>query len=36
MLGEAFPRVILDFPQERGKTARVRMLRELLQGEGWY
>ena len=36
MLGEALPGVNLDCPQEKGKKPRVRMLRELLQREGWY
>ena len=36
MLGEALPGVSLDCPQEKGKKPRVRMLRELLQREGWY
>ena len=36
MQGEALPGVRLDFPQQRGKKPRVRMLRELLQREGWY
>ena len=36
MLGEALPGVNLDCPQEREKKPRVRMLRELLQREGWY
>ena len=35
MLGEALPGVRLDCPRERGKKRRVRMLRELLQREGW-
>ena len=36
MLGEALPGVSLDCPQEQGKKNRVRVLRELLQQEGWY
>ena len=36
MLGDAPPEVNLDCPQERGKQPRVRMLRQLLQREGWY
>ena len=36
MLGEALLGMILDCPQERGTKPRVRMLRELLQREGWY
>ena len=36
MLGEALPGVSLDCPQEKRKKPRVRMLRELLQREGWY
>ena len=36
MLGEALPGVNLDCPQEKGSRPRVRMLRELLQREGWY
>ena len=36
MLGEALPGVNLDCPQEKGSKPRVRMLRELLQREGWY
>ena len=36
MLGEALPRVNLDCPQKRGKKPRVRILRGLLQEEGWY
>ena len=36
MLGEALPGVNLDRPEEKGKRPRVRMLRELLQWEGWY
>ena len=36
MLGEALPGVSLDCPREEGKRLRVRMLRELLQREGWY
>ena len=35
-LGEAHPGLNLDCPQEKGSKPRVRMLRELLQGEGWY
>ena len=34
--GEALPGISLDCPQERGKKPRVRMLRGLLQREGWY
>ena len=36
MLGEALPGVNLDCPREKGTKPRVRMLRELLQREGWY
>ena len=36
MLGEPLPGVNLDCPQEKGNKPRVRMLRELLQREGWY
>ena len=36
MLGEALPQVSLARPQEKEKKPRVRMLRELLQREGWY
>ena len=36
MLGEALLGVSLDCPRERGKKPRVRMLRKLLQREGWY
>ena len=36
MLGEALPGVSLDCLREKGKKPRVRMLRELLQREGWY
>ena len=36
MLGEALPGVNLECPQEKGSKPRVRMLRELLQREGWY
>ena len=36
MLGKALPGVSLDCLQERGKKPRVRMLRELMQREGWY
>ena len=36
MPGEALPGVSLDCPQEKGKKPRARMLRELLQREGWY
>ena len=36
MLGEALTGVNLDCPQANGKKPRVRMLRELLQREGWY
>ena len=36
MLGEALPGVSLDCHREKGKKPRVRMLRELLQKEGWY
>ena len=36
MLGEALPGVSLDCPKDGGKKPRVRMLRELLQREGWY
>ena len=36
MLGEALPRLNLDCPQEKVSKPRVRMLRELLQREGWY
>ena len=36
MLGEALPGMSLDCPQYKGKKPRVRMLRELLQREGWY
>ena len=36
MLGEALPGVSLHCPQEKGRKPRVRMLRELLQREGWY
>ena len=36
MLGEALPGPSLDCPQEKKKKPRVRMLRELLQREGWY
>ena len=36
MQGEALSGVSLDCPQEKGKKPRVRMLRELLQREGWY
>ena len=36
MLGEALPGLNLDCPQEEGSKPRVRMLRELLQREGWY
>ena len=36
MLGEALSGVSLDCPQEKGKKPRARMLRELLQMEGWY
>ena len=36
MVGEALPGVNLDCPQEKGSKPRVRMLRELLQREGWY
>ena len=36
MLGEALPGVDLEGPKERGRKPRVRMLRELLQREGWY
>ena len=36
MLGEALTGVSLDCPRERGKKPRARMLRELLQREGWY
>ena len=36
MLGEALRGVSLDCPQEKGKKPRVRMLRQLLQREGWY
>ena len=36
MLGEALPGMSLDCPQEKITKPRVRMLRELLQREGWY
>ena len=36
MLGEALPGVSLDCLQEKEKKPRVRMLWELLQGQGWY
>ena len=36
MLGDAPPGVNLDCPQEKVSKPRVRMLRELLQREGWY
>ena len=36
MLEEALPGVSLDCSQEKGKKPRVRMVRELLQREGWY
>ena len=36
MLGEALRGVSLDCPHERDKRAKVRMLREPLQREGWY
>ena len=36
MLGEALPGVNLDCPQEKETKPRVRMLRGLLQREGWY
>ena len=36
MLGEALPGVNLDCPREKGSKPMVRMLRELLQREGWY
>ena len=36
MLGEALPGMNLDCPQKYGKQPRVRMLRDLLQREGWY
>ena len=36
MLQEALPGMSLDCPHEKGKKPRVRMLRELLQREGWY
>ena len=36
ILGEALPGVSLDCPRERRKKPRVRMMRELLQREGWY
>ena len=36
MLGAALPGVRLDCPQEKGKSPRVQMLRELLQREGQY
>ena len=36
MLGEALPGVNLDCPRKRGKKPGLRMLRELLQKEGWY
>ena len=36
MLGEALPGMDLKGPRERGRMPRVRMLRELLQREGWY
>ena len=35
-LGEALPGVDLDCTKEQGRKSRVRMLRELLQREGWY
>ena len=35
MLGESVPGVDLQCPKERGRKRRVRMLRELLQREGW-
>ena len=34
--GRGTPEVSLDCPQEKGKKPRFRMLRELLQREGWY
>ena len=36
MLREALPGVSLDCAQKKGRKPRVRMLRELLQREGWY
>ena len=36
MLRDALPGVSLDCPRERGKKPRGRMLRELLQRQGWY
>ena len=36
MLGEALPGVNLDCPREKQRKPRVRMLRELLQRDGWY
>ena len=36
MLGEALPGLNLDCPQEKGSELWARMLRELLQREGWY
>ena len=36
MVGEALPGGDLEGPKERGRKPRVRMLRELLQREGWY
>ena len=36
MLGAALPGVRLDYPQEKGKKPRARMLRELLLREGRY
>ena len=36
MLREALPGLSLDCPQEEEKKPRVRMLRELLQRDGWY
>ena len=36
MLREALPGLNLGCPQEKGTKPRVRMLRELLQREGWY
>ena len=34
--GRGAPGDSLDCPEEKGKKPRVRMLRELLQWEGWY
>ena len=36
MQGEALPGLSLHCPQEKGKKPSFRMLRELLQREGWY